>query len=71
MYSQKAVIAICRMILVAVWNILSKLEPYSPYGFATERPAEPTKALIATQALDFLRLPGYIIKYRDDILLQS
>ena len=27
---KKAIIAVCRMILVAVWNILSMLEPYPP-----------------------------------------
>ena len=68
---KKAVIAVCRMILVAVWNILSKLEPYSPYGYATVRPAEPSKVLTTAQALDFLRLRGYVIKDRDDFVLQS
>ena len=30
---RKAVIAICHMLLTAIWNILSKLEPYSPNGY--------------------------------------
>lgn len=30
---KKAIIAICRMLLTAIWNILSKLEPYSAAGY--------------------------------------
>lgn len=30
---KKAIIAVCRMLLTAIWNILSKLEPYSAAGY--------------------------------------
>ena len=30
---KKAIIAICRMILTAIWHILSDLEPYTPEVF--------------------------------------
>lgn len=30
---KKAIIAVCRMLLTAIWNILSKLEPYSAKYF--------------------------------------
>ena len=61
---KKAIIAVCRMILVAVWNILSKLEPYSPYVVANT-PAPFSKELSISQALNFLKLRGYVIK--DDV----
>ncbi|MDR2664992.1 MAG: transposase [Oscillospiraceae bacterium] len=61
----KAIIAICRMLLTAIWNILSKVEPYNPDGYLTDRTAEPSKVLSTSQALSLLRLKGYIIK--DDL----
>ena len=61
---KKAIIAVCRMILVAVWNILSKLEPYAPCVVA-DTPAPFSKELSVSQALNFLRLRGYVIK--DDV----
>lgn len=61
---KKAIIAICRMILVAVWNILSKLEPYTPC-VVTDTPAPFSKELSLSQALNFLKLRGYVIK--DDV----
>lgn len=64
---KKAIIAICRMILTAIWHILSKLEPYSSDGFVTVRPAEPNKVLSTAQALNLLKSRGYIIK--DDVPL--
>ena len=57
---KKAIIAVCRMILVAVWNILSKLEPYTPCVVA-DTPAPFSKTLSLSQALNFLKLRGYII----------
>ena len=49
------------MILVAVWNILSKLGPYTP-RIVTDTPAPFSKELTLSQALNFLMLLGYIIK---------
>ena len=37
---KKAIIAICRMLLTAIWNVISKREPYSPDGYAT--PLQPS-----------------------------
>jgi len=62
---KKAIIAVCRMLLTAIWNILSKLEPYSADGYRTERPADKSMVLTQSQALSFLRLRGYVIK--DDL----
>ena len=35
---KKALIAVCRMLLTAIWNVLGKLEPYTPEGFLQQRP---------------------------------
>lgn len=62
---KKAIIAICRMLLTAIWNILSKLVPYSPQGFLVDLPANQSKVITKSQALHLLRMRGYVIK--DDI----
>lgn len=62
---KKAIIAICRMLLTAFWHILSKLEPYSPYCSESERVVTPDKILTTSQALNLLKLRGYVIK--DDL----
>ena len=59
---KKAVIALCRMILTAIWHILSELKPYTPDGFLESRPVNETKIMTTSQALNLLRQRGYIIK---------
>lgn len=64
---KKAIIAICRMLLTAIWNILSKLVPYSAEGFlnaVAPKPVDKSKVLTKSQALELLRLRGFLI--RDD-----
>lgn len=58
---KKAIIAICKMLLTAIWNMLSKLEPYNPEGFLEHRPVKQEKALTVSQTLELLRLRGYTI----------
>ncbi len=58
---KKAIIAVCRMLLTAIWNILSNLAPYSPDGFLLPRSVDKAKVLTKSQALDLLRLRGYIL----------
>lgn len=58
---KKAIIAICKMLLTAIWNMLSKLEPYNPDGFLEHRPVNENKVLTTSQALELLRLRGYTI----------
>lgn len=58
---KKAVIAVCKMLLTAIWNMLSKLEPYNPSGFLEHRPVNEKKVLTKPLALEFLRLRGYTI----------
>lgn len=58
---KKAIIAICRMLLTAIWNILTMLVPYSPDGFLSPRPVDKAKVLSKSQALELLRLRGFVI----------
>nr|WP_242829148.1 transposase [Butyrivibrio fibrisolvens] len=66
---KKAIIAICRMILTAIWHILSDLKPYTPNGFLESRPVKENKTLTTSQALNLLKQRGYIIK--DDPCITS
>ena len=58
---KKAIIAVCKMLLTAIWNMLSKLEPYNPEGFLEHRSVKQEKTLTVSQALELLRLRGYTI----------
>ncbi len=58
---KKTIIAICRMLLTAIWNILTKLEPYSPDGFLSPRPADQPKVITKSQALHMLRTRGFTL----------
>ena len=59
---KKAIIAICRMILTAIWNILAKAEPYSAEGYFVDHKTGKSMVITKAQALNLLRLRGYIIK---------
>ena len=63
---KKAIIAICRMLLTAIWHILSDLKPYTADGFLEPRPVNESKVLTKSQALNFMKQRGYIIK--DDVI---
>ena len=58
---KRAIIAVCKMFLTAIWNMLSKLEPYNPDGFLEHRPVNEKKVLTKSQALELFRLRGYTI----------
>ena len=62
---KKAIIAICRMFLTAIWHILSDLKPYTAEGFLESRPVNESKVLTTSQALNLLKQRGYTIK--DDV----
>ncbi len=59
---KKAIISICRMLLTAIWHILSDGEPYSAEGYFTERPLSQSQVLTTQQALNLLKSRGFIIK---------
>ncbi|MCR2020386.1 transposase, partial [Blautia pseudococcoides] len=66
---KKAVIAICRMLLTAIWHILTDLKPYTSEGFLEQRPVNESKVLTTSQALNLLKQRGYTIK--DDVVSVS
>ena len=66
---KKAIIAICRMLLTAIWNILSKVEPYSAAGYLTDKLTEHSVVITKSQGLELLRKRGYIFK--DDLAAES
>lgn len=66
---KKAIIAICKMLLTAIWNMLSKLKPYDSTGFFKHRPVNEKKILTTSQAIKFFKLMGYTIT--DDIAATS
>ena len=59
---KKAIIAICRMLLTAIWHILTDLKPYAAEGFLEPRPVKKEKVLTTSQALNLLKQRCYIIK---------
>ena len=58
---KKAIIAICRMLLTAIWNVLSKAEPYSPTGYLSDHKETEVRRLTQKQALNLLKSRGYVI----------
>ena len=63
---KKAMIAICKMLLTAIWNILSKHVPYTSEGYFTSCPnIKKDKVLTTAQALNLLRMRDYIISDDD------
>ena len=66
---RKAVIAICRMLLTAIWNILSKLEPYSPNDYLKDKITEHSVLISKAEGLALLRKRGYIFK--DEVAASS
>ena len=50
------------MLLTAILNILTKLEPYSADDFLKERTIDKKKTLSTAEAIKLLKSRGYIIK---------
>lgn len=59
---KKAIIAICRMLLTAIWNVLTKLEPYSAKGYFADKLTEHSVIISKSEGLALLRKRGYIFK---------
>ncbi|MCM1226684.1 MAG: IS110 family transposase [Clostridium sp.] len=59
---KKAIIAVCRMLLTAIWNILSKLEPYSAKGYLADKLTEHSVVISKSEGLALFRKRGYIFK---------
>ena len=68
---KKAIIAICRMLLTAIWNILSKVEPYSAACYLSDKLTEHSVVITKAQGLELLRKRGYIFKNDLDLATNS
>lgn len=66
---KKAIIAICRMHLTAIWNVLPKLEPYSAKAYLEDKVTEHSAAISKAQGLELHRKRGYIFK--DELTAES
>ena len=68
---KKAIIAVCRMLLTAIWHILTDFKPYTAEGYLSSRPVKKDKILTTSQALNLLKLRGYVIKDDDSSVTAS
>lgn len=59
---KKAIIALCRMLLTAIRNVLTKLEPYSAKGYLADKLTEHSVVISKSEGLALLRKRGYIFK---------
>ena len=50
------------MLLTSIWNILSKLEPYTAKGYLADKVKEHSVVITKAQGLELLRKRGYIFK---------
>lgn len=66
---KKAIIAACRMLLTAIWNVLSKLKPYSAKGYLEYKLTEHSFVISKAQGLALLCKRGYT--FRDELATAS
>ena len=59
---KKAIVALCPMLLTAIWNVLSKCEPYSAKGYLADKLTEHSVVISKAEGLALLRKRGYIFK---------
>ena len=58
---KKAIVAVCSMFLTAIWNLISKLEPYSAKGYLEDKLTEHS-VVISKAEETLVRKRGYIFK---------
>lgn len=65
---KKAIIAICRMLLTAIYAILKKQEVYNPNLYRRKVSAPSNRTLSVEQALAFVQRHGYLVMDSDGVL---
>ena len=55
------------MLLTAIWNVLSKLEPYSAKGYLADKLTEHSIVISKAQGLELLRKGSYI--FSDEVII--
>jgi len=58
---KKAIIAICRMLLIAIYAILKKAEPYDPSHYRSFDLAPANRSITVAQAVNWMRRLGYTV----------
>jgi len=58
---KKAIIAICRMLLTAIYAILKKSEAYNPNLYRREVPIPANRAISVDQAIAFVQRHGFLV----------
>ena len=64
---KKAIIAICRMLLTAIYAILKKQEAYNPNLYKKEVSVPSNRTLSVAQALVFVQRHGYLVMDSDGV----
>jgi transposase len=65
---KRAIIAICRMLLVAIYAILKKSEAYNPNLYRKEVSVPPNRSLTAEQLFAFAKRHGYVVIDSDGVV---
>ena len=65
---KKAIIAICRMLLTAIYHILKKSEVYNPELYRKEANAPANRVLTVKQAIALVKRNGFLVADTDDKL---
>ncbi len=65
---KKAIIAICRMLLTAIYAILKKAEPYNPNIYRKVVSAPRNRALSIEQAVALVQRHGYLVVDSDGVI---
>ena len=65
---KKAIIAICRMLLTAIYAILKKNQAYNPNHYRKETALPANRSLSVEQALAFVMRHGYLVLDSDGVL---
>lgn len=65
---KKAIIAICRMLLTAIYAILKTATPYNPYLYRSHSSAPQNRTFTSDSAIAFLKAHGYVIVDCDGIV---
>lgn len=59
----KAIIAVCKMLLTAIWHILKKQEAYTPEGYLTKKPVKSQNDVVLSEkeAVELVRRMGITV----------
>lgn len=65
---KKAIIAICRMLLTAIYAILKSNSPYNPFLYRSHSQAPQNRTFTSDSAIAFLKSHGYVIVDSDGVV---